>query len=452
MIMEDLKLLQLDEEYSFNVRVNDKNNKFAGKLTLTPMKCNLRVMSERRPSKDFIDSIYIECFSLRNKIILYNLKTAGLAWTLLERTVDSSIVYYEINFEVGYAVFSQNLSISNSMLVYGFEIAAPILYQWIGVTTNQNKLLYEENSNLNEFVLDLNGERVLVCAYNKSMHFNSLRISKGTEVVPVLYMGIKEGIEINNILKDFLQFYDYLTLFMGGDFLLKSITLNLHLESYQKISLYFPTDFQKINTLGVVLPLGHNLMSDSQDLKELNLECFENFYKLSNEKKELYSKFLRYKRLNSNEEKFLGYFRLLEKLTYHEELYLDDELLNALLNNSKLYLEKKLNTNKRTISSFIKRISKLNKSKYNAESCIRKFHESLTEDIKGNLDFDIKLLSNITKLRNDITHANPYDNDDNTLHKYSKFIHLLLCLALFTEVGVSFEVSGKIINRIKRNN
>ncbi len=67
------EILELGKPYTFDVSVRDENKLFAGKLTLSPSKCTLRVMGERRPSLDFSQSEKIECSSFHMSFLLYDL-------------------------------------------------------------------------------------------------------------------------------------------------------------------------------------------------------------------------------------------------------------------------------------------------------------------------------------------------------------------------------------------
>lgn len=441
-----IKTLNLDEEYFLEVRVKDTDQLFAGQLSLKPTGCNLRVMSERQPSDGFIDNLHIECSTIWNKFLLFNLKTSGLKWTRLAKQADSNIIYYEINFEIGYVVCSRNIYFDN-LLVRGYQIKSPMLNDWIGITTTQNTIMMDKTEFVSdEFELIIEDNRVIACSYVKNMHIDQINISMGTKITPFLHTELIQEVSMFDIFKDVMRLYDLMAYFYGGDFKLTSITLNI--GSRIETSLYFSTAFQKINSSTSIVRLDHNKMYSDSSVKPLDLICFEKYFNLSEEKQEIFSKYLRYKRLNSNEEKFLGYFRLLEKLSYREESYVDTEQLETLLSNSKNFLVNKLKSNSKNIRNLSKRILKLNRSKYNTEGCIRKFYDGLTIHFKNQLNFDIKNLNEVTKLRNNITHANAYVHDEGLLWKYTSFIHALLYMSLILELGIDIEVGDKIVSRI----
>ena len=72
------------------------------------------------------------------------------------------------------------------------------------------------------------------------------------------------------------------------------------------------------------------------------------------------------------EDKFLGFFRILEKLTFKGKEFVDADKLNQLIDKTRLFLYKNLG-NKKSVDNFLKRLPKWNKSKYNTEKCIQDF-------------------------------------------------------------------------------
>lgn len=446
--MGTIKTLDLGEEYILEVRVKDTDQLFAGQLTLSPSGCKLRVMSERETSDGFIESSYLECSTISNKFFLFNLSYSGRKWIRLAKQADNNIFYYEIYFEIGFVVCSRNISI-NELIVSGYQLSFPMLSDWVGVTTTQNDLLVDKRNFLaDEFELLVGDERVISCTYTKNIHYD--RISSGTKISPILHISLLKKVHMSDVLNDILQTYDLMALFLGGDFKLNFIKLGV--EFNNDFSLYFPTNFKKLSSNTSILPLAHNHMHSNSLFEPLDLSCIANYYMLSEENKDIFAKFLRYKRLNSIEEKFLGYFRLLEKLSYQEQCYVDSEELELLLAKSKRYLVRKLKTNIKNINSLSGRIISLNKSKYNTESCIRKFYDSLTVGFKEGLDFDIKDLNKVTKLRNDITHANYYVHDEEKLYKYTCLVHALLYMGLIKEIGLSLELGDLIVKRVNTVN
>lgn len=74
LFMDD-KPLNLNKSYEFDVTVNDSQQRFTGKLILSPACCTLRVIGERPPSKGFIHKKEVVCKSHTQRFTLF-----GLSW------------------------------------------------------------------------------------------------------------------------------------------------------------------------------------------------------------------------------------------------------------------------------------------------------------------------------------------------------------------------------------
>jgi hypothetical protein len=245
-------------------------------------------------------------------------------------------------------------------------------------------------------------------------------------------------------------FYDLLTLFVGSDFKIDTIKIfTEHTRWSENISVYFLTSNRTLERNYPVFPLGHNLRFKDLPLPELPIECIRAYYNLSEADKLIFTKYLRYKRMKSDEEKFLGYFRLLEKLTHKTSSYVDQLSLGEILNNAKSYLLHRLKGTKKDINSLIERVKGINQHKYNSEKCIGDFYNSLPSKLKKNISYKKDDLIKICSLRNNITHANDYIVSEEDLAMYTSFINVLLYLALLKKIGIPPEVSAAVIPRLE---
>ena len=146
------------------------------------------------------------------------------------------------------------------------------------------------------------------------------------------------------------------------------------------------------------------------------------------------------------EERFLGYFRMLESLCYQKAYYVAEALLKTTLNKLKP-IAIRIFREKESVTSLLKRIIKLNSSKYNTERCISLFLDRLPKSLTDSLKFTKKDLEKICKARNDITHANELIFDEYELFGFEKFIEVLFILAMLDNLKVNLDDSSKIICR-----
>ncbi len=138
--------------------------------------------------------------------------------------------------------------------------------------------------------------------------------------------------------------------------------------------------------------------------------------------------------MENPEERFLGYFRILESLCFNKKSYLDEVLLEKLSNRIKPYLIKVFG-DKKSVTSFLKGLPRYNNSKYNTQKCILDFYLKIPVLLSGTWKLEKSNIGEICKLRNDITHANDYSISDSRLEENVKFIEVLLVFSLFEKLA-----------------
>lgn len=425
---------------NFDVLVSDNGQNFAGKLTVSPTECTLRVMGERVFSPNFRSSEVIECFTLRDYFLLAEISVKSMRNTNL-RLSDPCATggFYEIEFKVGFIVKS-NTSIYKDTLFSGFHIDADMIKKWTGITNKQNDLLMRHGgaslgTQDNElFTKAIENIGVFSLFYNINLHTSLESISSGVNITPCIGFFFKETQELQIIIKEIKKLYTLLSYFWGEDFAINYVKIYLPNSSGTKICAFFNTKINKDLINWPLMPLGLDVMNSYNNYQGLPLEFLDNYYNLPDSELEFFTKYLRYKRLKSNEEKFLGYFRILERLVHDTGTYVDAELLESILERSSAYLRKKLECNGKNLKSLISKIKYANGGKYNTTACITRFFDEIPEEIRKELLFDKTKIEMICKLRNDMTHANEFDVLEKDLYFYTKFIHQLLICALFNKL------------------
>jgi hypothetical protein len=161
-------------------------------------------------------------------------------------------------------------------------------------------------------------------------------------------------------------------------------------------------------------------------------------------------KYLWYRGLENPEERFLGFFRLLEKLCFQKETFLPEEELNRLLERFRPFLARYFHSGK-NVSKLIKGIRRWNQSKLDTASCIRRFMASLPDKVVNKWTYRSQDLEAICKLRNDLTHANLLESDKDDVAKKAKFIEVLLVIKLLELVGVATTDAAFISARLHRH-
>lgn len=432
----------LNENYSFEVLVKDKNENFAGKLTISHQECTLRVMGERVFSDSFSCLEVIECHSFREYFLLTDISFKSRRSTSLKLN-DSGEQggFYEIEFKVGFVVKAV-YRINEYTLFNGFNFDSNIIKKWTGITNKQSNLLLQHsnlnmdtrNSDLNLFNISIENIGEIYLSYYLNIHSSLESISSGVKLTPKLGLFFDKPKGVQEVYKEIKKMYALIAYFWGRDFPIKHVFLSIPNVRGDSISVFY-------NTQGIydlmdypLIPLGFDTRDKYEDYQGVPLDFFCDYYNLSNGQIEFFTKYLRYKRLKSNEEKFLGYFRILEKLVHDTGTYVNSELLINLLKDSKDYFIEKLESNNKDIKKLIGRIIYANRSKYNTTTCISRFLELIPEELRSIMKYGENDIQKICDLRNDMTHANEYEVSEQELYSYTNFVHQLLVFALFNKL------------------
>ncbi len=457
----DLKQLYLHEDYEFNVVVKDGSNSFAGKLSLTPQECTVTIMGEqtsnRRCSIGWNNVDELICRDLNKIFILKNLVVPRRR----ESTVTSypdHIGFFEITFSIGFVLFLPSGHTSN-VSVDSISIHSESISAWIGNTQtqediilshNRNKSLFDNPPILDEFIQQANENVVIGVSYNLSIYYSSPEFKSGITFPPTLIGAYRYGLSANEVKSEYDKIYNFISFFVGRDFVPEKIDIGYHACSFPTSgSLYFPTSRfnQRSKKSTVFFPLGKNLRFDQLGLPPFPLEAIGSYFTLPESELEIWRKYAYYSRMANPEERFLGYFRLLEKLCFNTKTFLDESKLSEVLVRVKPYMVRRFE-DKENINSFLKGIPRYNQSKYNTSKCIQDFYKTIPKERVETWIFRKGDIDKICKLRNDISHANDFSLGENSLLECENFVHVLLVLAMCSKLQISIDVSSHVVTRI----
>ncbi|WP_369855668.1 HEPN domain-containing protein [Candidatus Thalassolituus haligoni] len=457
----DLEALKLADTYHFEGAVNDGSNDFAAKLYLSPEKITITIMGEKNDERncDFgWGDIETLLFTDMNKtFILHDLCFCRGGSRVISQ-YPKYIGFFESVFEVGYLIFAPSGLYEND-LVQSICIHSNKISEWVGNTNkqeeiirayNNNERLFDDHNKLDEFYIPLEETGILGVSYNLSMHHSSPDFSAGIIFPPSLIITFCVGHTSKEVMNDFFKLYALLAFFIGSDFIIEQIDLNMNSSHFgNKGTLYYPSKMYhpKYEQDYSTFPLGKDIRFDSLGLPPLPLTAFSKYYALPVIQSGYFLKYLKYKRLENSEERFLGYFRILESLCFNKKSYLNEELLEKLSNRIKPYLIKVFG-DKKSVTSFLKGLPRYNNSKYNTQKCILDFYVKIPQQTSGRWKLYKRDISGICKLRNDITHANDYSINASELVEKEKFIEVLLVFSLFEKLDITLPITSEIIDRL----
>lgn len=459
--MFDDKSLAISEVHEFSGTVVDGQNTFAAKLHLSPEKITLSIMGEQNEQRHCElgwGNIENLIFRDGNKtFLLHELRFTSGRDRVISRHPEA-ISFFESVFEVAYVIYS-HLPLGKGDLVKSINIQSNKISKWIGNTNKQEKIIeafinkeemFDSPDKLIELRTQLEGIGDLCIGYNLEMHHSSPDFSAGIRFPPSITILFLYDQPTDEVMKRFLGLYDLLAFFIGNDFFIEQIDIFFESGPFGKEgSLYYPSiaTNPKYERDYSLFPLGRDIRFDTLGLPSLPIDSFNKYYLLNEVTRSYFSKYLKYKRMENSEERFLGYFRLLESLCFKKKSYLDEELLKDVCAIAKPWMRKKFG-DRRSVDSFLSGILRYNNSKYNTAKCIQDFYLKIPKNISSKWKIKKSDISDICELRNDITHANDYYISPTELAEKEKFIEVLLNYSLFEKLGVELSLAGIVMPRL----
>jgi len=460
-IEEDIELF-LNRNYSFDVVVDHQSEKYAGKLQLSPQKITLTVMGEYDDEKDAPEfSSYEECIVCRGffpTIILFENHTPGLGWRNLSRHPKHK-GFFEIMFEVGYLVFSKS-HFSTTHGIREISVVSETISDWIGNTDTQENIidmyfrredLFDDPRKRAEFVVKVENVGILGVEYQISQFYDSSSYKAGVIFPPEAFIGFPEPVKTQNVKKIYDELYSLFAYLVGGELDIEAIKVGI--DTYPSTSkgfLYLPTEHipQRSRYSIILFPLSKDIRFGDAFGPPLPLEIFQNFFQLNSSIREYWSKYLKYRRMENYDEKFLGYFRLLEKAISRESPYFCPKLLTKFLERIKPIL-KKHGYRGRDIAGFVGRVKSMNSSKINIQNLLEQMYDSLPKDMVRKWEIDRSGIKDVVIERNNMTHAHPSYIGEEDLYKYTFFIEILLIFALGEKIGMKADFVQNYIHRMQ---
>jgi hypothetical protein len=456
--------LQLGKSYQVGVVVKNNGTSFAGNLSLSPEGCSLVVRGDeiegRASTLDWRAIDELQCSSSQGTFVLRGLTGRSGSSRTLERH-PLAIGYFEIHYAVAQVIFDHG-HVSGPNRYRGFEISSPSIAQWIGSTTTQHRIIAASERNtlfsddappIAEFEVDVPGLGNVAVTYQLSMGYLK-DFSVGVNFPPVLSVIFDAPRSAAETISAIQEIETLMSFLLGYPLAAEQIHLITRDRGFNPSSLYVARhdhDMPGAEHRYPLFALGHNLSHDQLGLPPLPIEVFPTHMGLPDGSRAFLKKYLRYRQLANPEERFLGFFRLLEKLCYQSESFLPTEPLQNLLNRATPFLVRHFN-DKKNVTSLLKRMDRLNRSKLDTAGCIRRFMVDMPAATLKRWRYGPDDLQAICKLRNDLTHANELEPDTDDIEMKAKFIEVLLVVRLLVHIGVSLANASAISARLYRHN
>jgi hypothetical protein len=451
--------LLLGNSYIFQVIVENNGSRFAGELSLTPQICTLvirgDIWEDRRHDFDFSEMKELVCDLHGATFILIGLILRKADIRHMERS-PKPISHFVMEYEVSYSIYSRT-SCPAGLSFSALEIKSRSIANWVGATTTQDEIfskyndgtLFDQRENTPlEFEQLIQDQGILRIGYAPSTFYTSEEFEYGLKFSPVLSMDFFDKKSTAETIKSVGEFNTIFSFLTGGFVEFDRIRLLPEKPYIDPPSLYFSHVNKRAHRRkSPWFPLSKNMRPGHRFLPEFPVSAFNEFFSLPTEVQAFYKKYLSYRELENAEERFLGFFRLLEKLCYQKESFVKKEELSALLERASGYLIKYFDDRK-NVRRLLSKLLDLNESKLNTAGCIVRFLKTIQNEQAQRWRYDASNIESICRLRNDLTHANEMEPDDLEIDAKAKFIEALLAIRLLVYLGVSLNDASYIAQRI----
>jgi hypothetical protein len=325
--------------------------------------------------------------------------------------------------------------------------------QWLGNTLKLNKIINEsvagrlpEQEGLVEFKRTIKNVGNLGGYY--SYRYGGLGdiYTVGMSVTPHLTLHFENLVDLNGLIDNYVDLYMIMRFLIGDQLYFTSIRIHIEDRSkFANINLYIPERSFSGSALHNSMSFPYSSAYNDDSEKKFPLHIFDNYFSEGvNETKLLLKKFVNYSLVDSDEERFLGFYRILERLTFKQSFYMDETELSMLLEQSKRILQEKLKDS--SVSKFKRAVLRANKSKENTETCIRYYIRNMPQEFVARMGLDKIKIDELCKVRNNMTHQPLFSVSGAKLHDCMITSKLLVCIILMSELGVPFNQIEEVAN------
>lgn len=451
-------MYQFDDTNEINVQVADiHGHYYPAILEISENRVSLDIYAETNEHRQFqldyssLDSL--KCEGFIKKYYLYDvIEESRFNSTLMGSGSNRGFCRVKLSAK---KVIVWNANTLRDNEIKSIEFRSDAIVDWIGQTTTQTEiptLLNEEltkgnNPAFKEFEVELPSIGKLYLKYNWARGGID-RFVVGTSFPPSLVLELNrtssfdEALELVNELKQLMFFI------IGSEFQIDTkVKLCEFEEGYIIDTSSNPT---YSNWKGILYPLLHHSIDTSYTkLEPFDLSAFSKYFLLSQDIKGHWSKYQYYKKLENEEERHLGYFRILEALLHKQENFFPPELFDSCIGKFKGDLAKHFKVKTKKMGDFLNYIKNhVNTKKYNVRRNLIKQFKSLPEEFKKNIKFSQEDLNKIVETRDKITHAAQYSINERDRTEYLIFLECLLLFEMFNRIGINYQSSMYAIMRL----
>ncbi|PMN17010.1 hypothetical protein BCT39_16725 [Vibrio lentus] len=452
-------MVKFEEKKGINIQLADRNGiHYPGLLDLTNDGILLEVYAESNQQRhfqlDYQSLSTLRCDSFNQVFFLYGVQMESHYSSALNGD-NSERGFLRIQFSANKAVVVYGHAYTDSK-VQTIEFSSGAIEDWIGTTTTQIKIptlsIEEITANsgkaLKEFEVELPNIGKLSLKY-KWARGGIDKFHVGTSFPPCLVLKLSKELTFEDSMKTIDDLKQLLYFLIGTSF---DLDINLNLGMHQEGYIFEsnkPSNYS--NSHSVLYPLLHNAISDYTYLPPFNIDSIAKYFSLSEGVRYHWFKYLSYKKMENPEEKYLGYFRVLESLLHKQENFLPPEKFDSCIESFKEELALHFDVKPKKMTDFLRYIkTQVNSKKYNAERNLTKQFKGLPKEYKDTIKFNQSDLNSIVQLRNAITHASHYSLSQRDMLEKLTFLESLLIFEMFRAIGIEYDSSVYAVFRMAR--
>lgn len=457
---DQVKEFDLDKSYQIDVIVPIDSHRFAGEIDMSPEEISFRIRGEHRPvsrnySFPFKRHESHRCFNGEIDFHLIGLTPRKEVLRVVESGPDP-ISYFENICHVDAVVLCPGRRGENPMY-NAISIRSDTISEWIGHTTTQQQILAsrfsrgdqvgEVDDSGTELEIQLGSDAVLWVSYERRSSMSAAEFHSTFEFPPSLSIAFRTARSASSSIQMYRDLCNLLELITGKRLLVQRV--RFHDEEHRTSippTLYYPTGQPKTNRWeAIFIPLGRKL-AEPNGLPPVPDIVFQRFFGEGLEIRENIEAFIRYRRRENIEERFLGMYRLLELFCVKSGVHLDEKTFAEWIDDTKKRFAKYFPT-RDAMKSFLGMLKRFNESKYTTEKRFSDFIQSMPEPAKKTLWLGREDLRRICDARNDLVHGRRIQIAADELRKITAFIDLLVAYAILDRLGFDFASTAQFVSR-----
>lgn len=325
------------------------------------------------------------------------------------------------------------------------------LKKWSGCTRRLERIIgaglmnqLPDDDDCTEFEKNIKGLGRIGLYYSFKLGGLSGLHTVGLSVKPNFSITFENGIDLDDLIKHYVDLYMILRFLIGGSIDIDEVKVYSSSHLFRDgADFYFAEKKNSGNRseMGFFIPYSTPFHDDSEN--EFPTLIWDSYFNCNNDNtREMIKKYVSYTMVNNSEEKFLGFYRVLEQMTLEKSSYVDEKKLEDFLRENKSNFKKSFPD--ASISDFFRAIKRANKAKNNTESCIHHFISGFSESIIMQLGLKKIPINEICTSRNRIIHQPLFQESDERVFRFMKITEGLVVLAILKNLCISIEKIERI--------